>query len=416
MTTPVGYVRRSSRAQRGSDGEISLAAQEAAVRDLAHRDGHNGDLQLFTDAGRSGDEAKISRRSEYARMLALVERGEVGTIYAYSLDRLHRSVVATVKLVRAAEEHGVEIVTAREGRVRNDSPDEWLRWTILATFGDYELRIAKSRARAATDARRARGDYLGVVPYGWQRVNGRLAPNPSEDVGTILEAYRAAGSFRQAALELNRAGVPARKGPGRWADQTVARILRREGLIGDKDHGGQRYAPVAHYLARLLACPHDGRLLVGVQKRRRPEWTVYLCTGARHDPTHPHPYAVAESKVLAWVQAEAARFSPPAVVDLGAEDERRTELEEDRRRAGVAYAARALTDDEFTATVGRIEAALEALGGRETAVTVPAAIDWQRWDRGAVNAVLRSLWDRVELGPDMAPLRVAWRLPAEYVR
>ncbi len=61
MTVPVAYVRRSARASKASDGEISLAAQESAIRELAKRDGYNGELVIFTDAGRSGDEAKLGQ-------------------------------------------------------------------------------------------------------------------------------------------------------------------------------------------------------------------------------------------------------------------------------------------------------------------------------------------------------------------
>ncbi len=408
MTVPVAYVRRSSRASKASDGEISLAAQEAAVRDLAQRDGYNGQLVIFTDAGRSGDEAKIGKRSAYARMLGMIERGEVSELYAYSLDRLHRSVIATTRLVRAAEERGVRIVTQREGEVRNDSPDEWLRWTILATFGDYELQVAKARARGRSDAQRARGDYLGVVPFGYQRIDGRLAPNPAEDIAAVHAAYREAGSFMGAAQLLNAREVPSRR--GKWADQTIARILRREGLIPAGGDGLPRHR-VEHYLFRLLKCPHCGTILTPQRKHGRADWSVYFCGNARRDKAHPRPYAVSESKLLDWVKVEAAKFRAPGSVILAGADARRDELEEDRRRAGVAYNARAMSDEEFSAIVARIDAALDGLETAEAAVAVPQAIDWQRWERGAVNAVLRALWKHVALDARMQPVRAVWRVP-----
>ena len=83
---------------------------------------------------------------------------------------------------------------------------------------------------------------------------GKLERNPAEPVEAGARRLPSAGSFLGAAAELNRTGVPSRR--GKWADQTVARILRREGLIEASDRGGHRYAPVEHYLAGLLACPH----------------------------------------------------------------------------------------------------------------------------------------------------------------
>jgi hypothetical protein len=73
MTAAVAYLRRSSRTAKGV-AEVSIAAQEAAVRDLAARDGNNGDLVVFTDAGRSGDEAKISKRSSRMHQSSLTLR------------------------------------------------------------------------------------------------------------------------------------------------------------------------------------------------------------------------------------------------------------------------------------------------------------------------------------------------------
>lgn len=408
----VAYIRRSSRPSREGSGEVSLAAQESAVREMAARDGYNGELVVFTDAGRSGDEAKIAKRSEYARLLGMIERGEVSTLYAYALDRLHRSVIGTTKLVKAVEKHGVRIVTQREGEVRNDSPDEWLRWTILSTFGEYELRVSKARAESRDKVRRERGDYLGVVPYGWQRVNGKLAPNPSEDVGKVYDAYQAAGSFLGAAQRLSAAGVKPRRGE-HWSDQTVARVLRREGLIPEGE-GGAPKSRLDHYLAGILRCP-CGRMMTGMRKHGRAEWTVYLCTRGRRDPKHPRPYTVAESQIIEWIRAEASRLRVPDAVELSAPDARRDELEEDRRRAGIAYTARALSDDEFAATVARIDAELDKLEAVEMIADVPQVIDWNGWSRGNVNAVLRALWEYVELGPDMRPVRAEWRVPAEYV-
>ena len=408
MTVPVAYIRRSSRASKAADGEISLAAQESAVRDLAARDGYNGDLVIFTDAGRSGDEAKLGKRSEYAKMLGMIERGETSAVYAYSLDRLHRSVIATTRLVRAAEERGVRIVTSREGEVRNDSPDEWLRWTILATFGDYELQVSKARARGRSDAQRARGDYLGVTPFGYQRTDGKLAPNPAEDIGAVHAAYDEAGSFLGAAQLLNERKVPSRR--GKWADQTIARILRREGLVPEGGDGRPRNH-VPHYLYRLLKCPHCDTLLTPQRKHGRAEWTVYLCGNARRDKAHPRPYAVAESKLLDWIKAEAARFRVPERVALGDPSVRRDELEEDRRLAGIALRARAMPEDEFAATIARLDAELDALGAAESVVNVPQAIDWETWDREAVSGVLRSIWEYIQLDPDMRPVEAVWRVP-----
>ena len=155
--------------------------------------------------------------------------------------------------------------------------------------------------------------------------------------------------------------------------------------------------------------------MTAMRRDRRADWTVYICQRGRRDPAHPRPYSVAESKILDWVKDEASRLRVPGVVELSAPDARRDELEEDRRRAGVAYNARAMTDLDFAATIAKIDAELDRLELTELVVDVPSAIDWQ-WERGAVNGVLRTVWEHIELDRDMKPVRAEWRLPAEYVR
>ena len=46
----------------------------------------------------------------------------------------------------------------------------------------------------------------------------------------------------------------------------------------------------------------------------------------------------------------------------------------------------------------------------EHALDVPTRIDWDRWSTEDVNRALLSLWERVELGPDLLPTRAIWRI------
>ncbi|MFH1474440.1 MAG: recombinase family protein, partial [Chloroflexota bacterium] len=116
---PIAYLRRSS-ADASDPGDVSREAQEAAVRELARRDGHNGELRTLTDWDRSADEAKESKRAGFLAMLAAIERGECEVVYAASLDRLYRSMRTFVRLTDAARAHDVRIVTLREGVLGGD--------------------------------------------------------------------------------------------------------------------------------------------------------------------------------------------------------------------------------------------------------------------------------------------------------
>jgi hypothetical protein len=119
---------------------------------------------------------------------------------------------------------------------------------------------------------------------------------------------------------------------------------------------------------------------------------------------------------MPWVMEEAKRFNPPADYPRPGADDRRAELEEDRRRIGKAYTARALSDDEFSEAVARIDSELALLDNAAEAVGVPQVIDWDRWDREAINTVLRTYWSAVTLDKTMQPIAAEWRVPAEWLR
>jgi hypothetical protein len=168
----------------------------------------------------------------------------------------------------------------------------------------------------------------------------------------------------------------------------------------------------SHRFSRLLKC-QCGRILtprvgyaVKPDGRRYGPYVSYQCYDGRHDPDHPRPYMVAEAAIIEWAKAEAARLRLPERVELSAPDARRDDLEEDRRRAGIAYNARAMGDDEFTATIARIEDELADLDGADRILEVPA-IDWSKEPK-SINEVLRAMWRYVELDAAMKPIRAEW--------
>ncbi len=74
--SPAAYIRRSF-ADSESPGDISRDVQESAIREMAHRDGYNGDVVWYVDWARSADEEKEAKRTAFRAMLAAVEAGKV---------------------------------------------------------------------------------------------------------------------------------------------------------------------------------------------------------------------------------------------------------------------------------------------------------------------------------------------------
>jgi DNA invertase Pin-like site-specific DNA recombinase len=415
---PAAYLRRS-KVETNSPGDISYADQEAGIRALAHRDGFNGELHMFVDWDRSGDEAKVARRTEFTRLLRAVAAGEIAVLYGAKLDRLGRSIIGTSRLLAACKDRDVRVVTVAEGDLSDDgNPARWAYTTLISFFSEYELRMAKARSQGSATARRRRGDHMGPPPYGYRVAGGKLVPEPSQPVAAVLDAFRTAGSFNGAASILNRDRVPTRNGhvatdvhPVWWAT-AVRLIVDREapGMVPPKVRRG---APaIGHFLfAGLLRCGFCDRILTA-KRDRGPVY--YVCGNAARDPNHPRPLQVAERAIAPWIKAEIARLIIPDAVTLATDNAaQRDALAGRLDRAAEMYVLGpgkgGWTRERHAAEVAAVQVELDRLGAAEAVVNVPA-IDWT-WAPADVNAILRAILERVELGPDMRPVSAVWRVP-----
>jgi len=428
---PIAYLRRSS-ADATDPGDVSREAQEAAVRELARRDGYTGDVRTLTDWDRSADEAKEGRRAGFLAMLGAIERGECDVVYSASLDRLYRSMRTFVRLTDAAKAHDVRIVTLREGVLGGDgSPMAQAFAEITAVFSGLELRTTKARAAGAMAVRRERGDHIGRVGYGYQLARNDAGaivavPDPTRPLGPIVDAVRDGGSILAGCKLLRLRGIPAPDGGSMWGSTTLRRIIERAApeLIPAAGPTGRRQ-PTHAALAQLLVC-HCGHVLTP-EGRRKWGQPAYRCTrGNRLGRAVHGPVWIAEGSVLPWVKAEAAHLRPidPATgepvdaVTLAADNAaQRDALGGRLERAAEMYVLGpgkgGWTRERHAAEVTAVTAELGRLGDAETVVAIPA-IDWTEEPR-SINATLRAIFDRIQLGPDLRPLPYpdgfAWTVP-----
>lgn len=411
MARPVAYIRRSS-ADAGSPGDISREVQEHAVRELAARDGHNGDLRVYVDWARSADEEKEARRTAFRELLTEVERGSVSTIYAYSLDRLARSTTTFAKLLKAAKDQNVRVITQREGDLSdNGNPTSWAFGFLVSFFAEFELRMAKARAQGARERRIARGDAFGHAPYGYRHVRddaGRVVRerDGSDALRPVLSAFEEAGSVLGACRLLEQRGIPAPKGGARWATSALTRILEREApeLLPRRGPTGRR-TPTRALLAQLLRCHCSTLMTPNVQRGQ------YQCNRGKVEGATAHgKYNVTEADLLPWIRAEAGRLAPNVdAVQMGEEtSRRRDELDAQRERLGWAVTDGLLTREQAAAKATAIAAETAKLQEREEIIGIPE-INWDAPPE-AVNGILRALWAHVELDAYMQPVRAVWRV------
>lgn len=416
---PVAYIRRSV-SRRNDPGDVSRAFQTEKVRELANGDGPTLAI-IDQDWGRSAAGDKTDKRLAFLGLLEAVERGEVSTLYAYSADRLARSVRWSAQLLDACEAAGTTIVTG-EGRFApgDDSARQLFHFQAMQNEGT--LRQMERKARSSIAARAERGDALGRPPYGYRFGRGDgdrviLVRDESQPIEPVLEAFREAGSFGGAARMLNARGFHAPRARS-WSSNVVGRVVRREApheLAGRRVTARVRVRGT-FILSRLLRCA-CGQIMTGRNSSHTTKYgsygpyVSYQCFRGRYEPDHPKPYMVSERALIPAIQAEVARLKIPAdAVQLADDgDEERARLEAERTRLGWAVVDGLLTRDEARIRSEAIDVAIEALDARGRAVDIPA-IDWT-WPPRDLNDALTALFTEIRLDAAMRPVAFEWTVP-----
>jgi DNA invertase Pin-like site-specific DNA recombinase len=101
--------------------------------------------------------------------------------------------------------------------------------TIIDAFAQYERTLIAMRTKTAMAHKRAMGERVGAVPYGYQLaadgVHFVAAPD-EQAVIDIVRRLRAGGlSYRAIAAELNQRGLTNRAG-GRFMATQVVHMLK----------------------------------------------------------------------------------------------------------------------------------------------------------------------------------------------
>jgi site-specific DNA recombinase len=218
----IGYVRVST--ERQADFGVSLEAQSEKVRAMAVVQGSEL-AEVIIDAGES---AKSLNRPGMARLLSLVDAGEVDTVIIAKVDRLTRSVKDLAELLERFNRRGVSLVSVAESLDTGTAAGR-LVLNIITDVSQWEPEAIGGRTRDAMHHKRANGERVGTLPFGYRTAADglHLESHSAEQVilSRIRELKAAGRTTRQIADELNRQGFTTRRGTA-WRFQYVAEALR----------------------------------------------------------------------------------------------------------------------------------------------------------------------------------------------
>lgn len=234
----VGYIRVSSEEQAKSG--LSLEHQESKVRAYAE----TYDLTL-SKVERDEISGKNLDRPGITRILDGVDKGTVGHIVIYKLDRLTRSVGDLSKLLETFKRKDVSISSVSES-LDTSSASGKMVVQMIGVIAEWERDTIAERTRDALNVKRSRGEKLGgLVPFGYRvQVSGgrkMLTQDPTEGpiLRGILEARVDGRGYADIAAGLNQMGVKTRLGK-RWHASTVRSIvvLNGKGPLGTLGNTG----------------------------------------------------------------------------------------------------------------------------------------------------------------------------------
>jgi site-specific DNA recombinase len=219
----VGYIRVSTEKQ--ADFGVSLEAQTAKVKAMAVVQGVEL-TEVIIDAGES---AKSLRRPGMDRLLSMVDAGTVDTVIIAKLDRLTRSVADLAELLKRFERRGVSLVSVADSLDTRSAAGR-LVLNIMVSVSQWEREAIGERTRDAMRHKRANGERVGTVPFGFRTAADGvlLEVDPAEQsVLYRVRQLKAAGfTLRTIAAELNGEGLVTRRGTP-WRHQYVAAVCDR---------------------------------------------------------------------------------------------------------------------------------------------------------------------------------------------
>ncbi len=228
----IGYIRCSTHEQ--ADSGLGLEAQAERIRAYATLKGLNLS-EIITDAGVSGGKP-LAKRKGGQRLLDALRKREANAVLVLKLDRGFRNAGDCLNTVEAWDHAGVALHILDMGGNAIDTTSAAGRFmlVVLAGAAEMERNLTRERTKSAMAVKRANGERIGSVPYGFDLADDgvTLIENPTEQaVIRDIKAMRAQGRFyRQIADALTDRGIPTKTGKSsRWVHQTVARILSRSG-------------------------------------------------------------------------------------------------------------------------------------------------------------------------------------------
>ena len=218
-----GYARVSTDDQARDGVSLDLQEQKieayAMLRDLTL-------IETIRDEGYSG---KDLNRPGLERLLRLIEGDEAEAVIVYKLDRLTRSTGDLLHLIEDKFKHGNTRFLSITEQIDTQTAMGKFFLTIMGAMAQMERELISERTSAALQYKKQKGESMGLIPYGYDRVDGQLFENDEEmRIVRRMKRWKREGlSYNKIANRLNENGIKPRRKGSKWHASSVHVVLKR---------------------------------------------------------------------------------------------------------------------------------------------------------------------------------------------
>jgi DNA invertase Pin-like site-specific DNA recombinase/transcription elongation factor Elf1 len=247
------YCRKSVE-ERADETFGSIENQHESILSFIASHKHEGWVPLTERYDDNGFTGSNTNRPSLQKLINDIKESRVNMVVVYKLDRLSRSLVDFVQLLKFFDEHGVAFASITQPIDTSTSTGK-LMLHILSSFAEFERELISERTHDKMGAARKRGQWLGGrPPFGYTRdkEGKKLVINKDEAkiVREMFELYLKGNSLLKVASILNEKGYRSRAGKQRdgkpfgglkFGVTQIQQAIKNVVYIGKVFYAGQVY-------------------------------------------------------------------------------------------------------------------------------------------------------------------------------
>jgi DNA invertase Pin-like site-specific DNA recombinase len=168
--------------------------------------------ERYDDNGFTGSN---TNRPSLQKLINDIKEGTVNMVVVYKLDRLSRSLVDFVQILKFFEEHNVAFASITQPIDTSTSTGK-LMLHILSSFAEFERELISERTRDKMAAARKRGQWMGGRPplgYDVAKDSKKLVVNQEDAklIHEIFDLYLKGNSLLKVAQIINEKGYRSKQ-------------------------------------------------------------------------------------------------------------------------------------------------------------------------------------------------------------